>query len=101
MKHCPAEFKAAAVALYRSRPGATIMSVAGGLAADTEALRDWIRAADGRRPGAHSAGPVAEQAGGDGVQAELVAARKGIRELEEERDILRKAAGYFAGETRW
>ncbi|QEU82597.1 IS3 family transposase [Streptomyces subrutilus] len=97
MKHCPAEFKAAAVALYRSRPGATIMSVAGGLAADTEALRDWIRAADGRRPGAHSAGPVAEQAGGDGVQAELVAARKGIRELEEERDILRKAAGYFAG----
>jgi transposase len=28
MKHYPAEFKADAVALYRSRPGATIKSVA-------------------------------------------------------------------------
>lgn len=68
---------------------------------NTETLRNWIRAADGRRPGAHSAPPAAVQAGGDGVQAELAAARKRIRELEEERDILRKAARYFATETRW
>ncbi|WP_443064440.1 transposase [Streptomyces sp. NBC_00539] len=68
---------------------------------NTETLRNWIRAADGRRPGAHSALRAASQAVGDDVQAELAAARKRIRELEEERDILRKAARYFATETRW
>ncbi|WP_457518753.1 transposase [Streptomyces sp. TE33382] len=90
-----------AVALYRSRPGATIKSVTTDLGVHTETLRNWIRAADGRRRGARSGPPAAAQAGGDGVQAELAAARKRIRELEEERDILRKAAWYFAGETRW
>ncbi|MEV1093575.1 IS3 family transposase [Streptomyces microflavus] len=95
MKHYPAEFKADAVALYRSRPGATIKSVAGDLGMNTETLRNWIRAADGRRPGAHSTPPATSQAGGDAVQTELAAARKRIRELEEERDILRKAARYF------
>ncbi|MCX5388470.1 IS3 family transposase [Streptomyces sp. NBC_00094] len=93
MKHYPAEFKADAVSLYRSRPGATIKSVAADLGVNTETLRNWIRAADGRRPGNRSA----SQAGGDDVQAELAAARKRIRELEEERDILHKAARYFGG----
>ncbi|MBT1189518.1 IS3 family transposase [Streptomyces sp. CJ_13] len=95
MKHYPAEFKADAVASYRSRPGATIKSVAGDLGVNTETLRNWIRAADGLRPGVHSALSAAARTGGDDVQAELTAARKRIRELEEERDILRKAARYF------
>ncbi len=98
MKHYPAEFKADAVALYRSRPGATIRSVAGDLGVNTETLRNWIRAADGRRSSSHSTPPAA---GGNSVEAELAAARRRIRELEEERDILLKAARYFAGETRW
>lgn len=55
MKHYPPEFKADAVALYRSRPGATIKSVATDLGVNTETLRNWIRAADGRRPGSHAA----------------------------------------------
>ncbi|MFT9474681.1 transposase [Streptomyces sp. 11-1-2] len=93
MKHYPAEFKADAVALYRSRPGATIKSVATGLGVNTETLRNWIRAANGRRSGTHSTPAAAPQPGGDAVQAELAAARKRIRELEEERD---KAARYFA-----
>ncbi|MFI5673051.1 hypothetical protein, partial [Streptomyces sp. NPDC051704] len=59
------------------------------------------RAADGRRPGAHSAPSATSQVIDDGVQAELAAAHRRIRELEEERDILRKAARYFATETRW
>lgn len=101
MKHHPAEFKADAVALCRSRPGATVKSVAADLGVNTETLRNWIKAADGRHPGGHSAPPAAARTGGDDVQAELTAARKRIRELEEERDILRKAARYFATETRW
>lgn len=102
MEHYPAEFKADAVALYRSRPGATIKSVAEDLGVNTETLRNWIRAADGRRPGAHSPTRAAAAAEPQNpVEAELAAARKRIRELEEERDILRKAARYFAGETRW
>ncbi|MFJ9351543.1 transposase, partial [Streptomyces sp. NPDC101237] len=79
MKHYPAEFKADAVALCRSRPGATIKSVAGDLGVNTETLRNWIRAADGHRAGAHPAPSAASQAVGDAVQAELAAARKRIR----------------------
>lgn len=68
---------------------------------NTETLRNWIRAADGRRLGAHSTQPAASQASGDDVQGELTGAHKRIRELEEERDVLRKAARQFATETRW
>ncbi|MER5503437.1 transposase [Streptomyces sp. NPDC002561] len=102
MKHYPAEFKADAVALYRSRPGATIKSVAEDLGVNTETLRNWIRADDGRRSGARSTTRTTASAQAASlVEAELAAARKRIRELEEERDILRKAARYFATETRW
>ncbi|MFJ2172755.1 transposase [Streptomyces sp. NPDC087851] len=59
MKPCPPEFKAVAVALYRSRPGVTSKSVAGDLGGNTWTLRTWIRAADGRRPGSHSAARTA------------------------------------------
>jgi transposase len=102
MKHYPPQFKVDAVALYRSRPGSTIKSVAEDLGVNTETLRNWIRAADGRRAGSHSgSGTVASMSAPDAVLAELEAARKRIRELEEERDILRKAARYFAGATHW
>jgi transposase len=94
MKHYPAEFKADAVALYRSRPGATIAQIADDLGVNRETLRSWVRADDQRRGAA--AGPAAGS-----VEDENAALRRRIRELEEERDILRKAARYFAGETRW
>ena len=100
MKHYPPEFRAEAVALYRSRPGATIKSVAQDLGVNHETLRNWIRLDDGRRTGAQATTPATAPQSGS-PEDENAALRKRIRELEEERDILRKAARYFAGETRW
>lgn len=97
MKHYPPEFRAEAVALYRSRPGVTIKSVADDLGINHETLRNWIRLDDTQRTGA----PAARASAPSSPEGENAALRRRIRELEEERDILRKAARYFAGETRW
>jgi transposase len=101
MKHYPPEFKVEAVALYRSRPHATIAAVAADLGVNSETLRNWIRIDDGRRGPTSSTATPARSTSGSPAEEELAAARRRIRELEEERDILRKAARYFAGETRW
>ncbi|MDX3370652.1 transposase, partial [Streptomyces sp. ME02-6987-2C] len=45
MKNYPPQFKADAVALYESRPEATIRSVAADLGINPETLRNWVRAA--------------------------------------------------------
>ena len=102
-KHYPAQFKADAVALYRSRPGATIAQIADDLGVNRETLRSWVRADDQQRgasAGSAAAAARPGQAPGS-VEEENVELRRRVRELEEERDILRKAARYFAGETRW
>lgn len=100
MKQYPPEFRAEAVALYRSRPGVTIKSVADDLGINHETLRTWIRADDEQRTGSQvSARAVGSSASTS--EDENAALRRRVRELEEERDILRKAAKYFAGETRW
>jgi transposase len=100
-KHYPVQFKADAVALYRSRPGATIAQIADDLGVNRETLRSWVRADDQRQGG--QGGPVVSAGPGStgSVEDENAALRRRVRELEEERDILRKAARYFAGETRW
>ncbi|MFI1488817.1 IS3 family transposase [Streptomyces sp. NPDC020747] len=93
MKHYPPEFKADAVALYRSRPGATIRQVAADLGVNPETLRNWVRAAGANRPRGRRAEIPAEPP--TPLEAENAALRKKVRELEEEREILRKAAKYF------
>ena len=100
MKNYPPQFRAEAVALYRSRPGTTIAQVADDLGVNRETMRNWIRLDDQRRGVAGPARPVVPASEGS-VEAENAALRRRVRELEEERDILRKAARYFAGETRW
>ncbi|MEU4066510.1 IS3 family transposase [Streptomyces wedmorensis] len=95
MKHYPPEFKADAVALYESRPGATIRSAAADLGVTPETLRNWVRAAGASRPRGRRAEVPAEPP--TALEAENAALRKKVREPEEEREILRKAAKYFAG----
>ncbi|WP_309052195.1 IS3 family transposase [Streptomyces sp.] len=95
MKNYPPQFKADAVALYESRPEATIRSVAADLGINPETLRNWVRAAGVSRPrGRRTQEPAQPPAP---LEAENAALRKKVRELEEEREILRKAAKYFAG----
>jgi transposase len=101
MKHYSVEFKADAVALYRSRPGATIAQIADDLGVNRETLRSWVRADDQRRGGTGRAVAAARPQAAGSVEEENAELRRRVRELEEEREILRKAARYFAGETRW
>ncbi|MFJ5561767.1 IS3 family transposase [Streptomyces sp. NPDC093250] len=93
MKNYPPQFKADAVALYRSRPEATIRQVAADLGINPETLRNWVRAAGASRPRGRRAEVPAEPP--TPLEAENAALRKKVRELEEEREILRKAAKYF------
>ncbi len=100
MKRYPPKFKAEAVALYRSRPEATIQEIAADLEISFETLRTWVRAAAANRPrGRRAKKDPAEPS--RALEAENAALRRKVRELEEERETLRRAARYAAGETRW
>ncbi|MGW4116858.1 transposase [Actinosynnema sp. NPDC004786] len=84
----PEQFRRGAVALARSsdRP---LRQVARELGVNHETLRTWVRTTEQAQ-----AGPVDTAAAVD--QEELRALRKRVAELELEKDILRKAAAYFA-----
>jgi transposase len=87
----PPEYKAEVVELIRAT-GKTVGQVAHELDLTETAVREWVRRADldaGRRT--------------DGLTAaereELRRLRREVRDLREEREILRKAAVFFARET--
>ncbi|TCN50204.1 transposase [Rhodococcus sp. SMB37] len=102
-----AEFKADAVALYLSDPSHTFEGIGNDLGVSRETLRNWVRAerkrtgvsavADRPRP----SGSVGEVSSESVLEKENKQLRTQIRKLETEREILRKAAKYFAGETNW
>ncbi|MDX3419116.1 IS3 family transposase [Streptomyces sp. MD20-1-1] len=108
MKDYSDEFKADAVALYESTPGATYKSIAADLGVNRATLREWVLRDRERRgvtaaaakPGsppreaASSADPDERIRQLEARVAELEASE---RKLATERDILRKAAKYFAG----
>ena len=88
-KYTP-EFRADAVRLALS-PGQTQRGTARDLGVHPATLRGWIRAA---RPPAPPPAPLAKD-----EREELVRLRRRLRTLEEEREILKKAAAYIARES--
>ena len=117
------EFRRQAVDLYESTPGATLRAIAADLGIVRGTLSQWVRehgtgrktAADGSTVSSEigAARPGAAEAGRDGttpltpeqriahLEAENARLRAEATKLTTEREILRQAAKYFAGETNW
>jgi transposase len=85
----PREFREDVVRVARNRePGQTIKQVAVDFGIAESCLRNWLKAADvedGVKPGTTAA-----------ENAELREARRRIRLLEQENEVLRRAAAYLS-----
>ncbi len=101
------EFRRRAVDLYESTSGATLKGIAADLGVSRGALKEWV---DKFGSGTTTTGSLVAPAAGRPesqaariarLETELSAAQAEARKLEMERDILRQAAKYFAGETNW
>ena len=118
------EFRRQAVDLYRSTPGATLRGIAADLGISRHTLHEWVRAqtaTTGTTSATAGGASHAGRTGGPGrrrglsPEDELAALRARVATLETqkaelvveqaklvtEREILRRAAKYFAGETNW
>jgi transposase len=87
--HYSSEFRAEAVKLAETS-GQSIRQVALELGISNESLRRWIALARERPAGT----PLDDE-----ERAELTELRRRVKVLESEREILRKAAAFFAQET--
>ena len=119
-KNYSEEFRRQAVDLYESTPGATVRGIAEDLGIVRGTLRDWLEvhgtgkktAADGtltssplqsKPPTKGSPAPADET-----PEQKIARLEARVNELEvettkltTEREILQRAAKYFAGETHW
>jgi transposase len=86
------EYKAEAVQLVRTA-GKSVGQVAKDLDLTETALREWVKKAEGPSP--RRDGPLDE-----GERVELKQLREENRVLRMERDFLKKAAAFFARETK-
>jgi len=92
--------------MYLDDPSATYAQVGKNLGVTSETVRGWVkkhRQQQGESPRYQA--PTSENEGLVGSDAVIAEENRKLRlELEKvkaERDILRKAAKYFAGETNW
>ena len=88
----PAEFRAEAVRLARGSDK-SLPALAADLGVSSEALRHWLRQADADAGRGQPGDLTADE------REELRRLRREVKTLQQEREILRKAAAYFAKET--
>ena len=114
-KHYTDEFRRQAVDLYESTPGATLKGIADDLGIVRGTLTEWVRAlgigtttASTGSPPTPTSPPFSGQQRPESQTARIVRLEAQVRALEAdktklstEREILRSAAKYFAGETNW
>ena len=117
-KNYSEEFRRQAVDLYESTPGATLRGIAADLGVVRGTLSNWVdqygtgkkAASDGTtttRPvsrhkrGSAPTGPETPEEKIARLEAEVAELRAEKTKLSTEREILQRAAKYFAGETRW
>jgi len=107
-KNYPDEFKRDAVALYRDTDGATITAIAAELGVSEATLSAWCKAVGVAIRHRKPASVTGLAAGVETPEQELARLRAEVGQLRAEktrlateRDILRSAAKYFAGETNW
>ena len=113
-KHYTDEFRRQAVDLYESTPGATLKGIADDLGIARETLTQWVRAlgtgtttgstsSPSTPPGLPLSGqrPESQTARIARLEAQVRALEADKTKLSTEREILRSAAKYFAGETNW
>ena len=119
-KNYSEEFRRQAVDLYESTPGATVRGIAEDLGIQRGTLRQWLgvygtgkkTVSDGTltssplqsKPPRTSRSVPANETPEQKIarlEAEVAALQIEKTKLATEREILQKAAKYFAGETRW
>ncbi|MFF1343712.1 transposase [Streptomyces sp. NPDC058290] len=99
----PAEFRNDAVALYRAAGGRRTYAVAADVGVTGETLRSWVRQADEHAGRDHSPPKQSVESRDEELarlRAENGRLRKAEKEWEVEREILRRAAAYFAKEMK-